>query len=627
MSSHSTDNPISLHECLLHLENQLLRQRREDGTWEGELSSGAVSTATSIVALRCMDAGKYAPLIEKGYQWLEETMLPEGAWGDTPESRSNLTATLLSVAALHTGGRVPAAARASLEKTFGGLSDTAIIRGVLSYYGTDLTFSVPILLMCAITGLIGSCKEVPRFPFELALLPQSTFKLLRLPVVSYAIPALIAVGIVRHKEDKGRWFFSLREWATDPCLRVLEKLQPANGGFLEAPPLTAFVAMSLITSGYKTHPVTDKAINYLMRAQRSDGSWPIDINLSQWVTSLAIKALGTGKAQYSGLAQLIKQRQFKEVHPFTGAAPGGWGWTHLPGSVPDADDTPGALIALYNLEPGHYTPEIGAGIAWLLGIQNSDGGIPTFCRGWGKLPFDRSAPDLSAHTFRAFQLWLPSLPVPLAQRVTRSCQRITRWLQQQQTPEGFWLPLWFGSQETPNEENPVYGTAVVLDNLGNPSAMEPSLQKVVTPMRERGIAFLLSAQNPDGGWGPAAGYPSRTTLTAKALSALCAAPLITPEAPCTETTPTTNSTAHHTICHSAQRAAQYLCHRFSQPDPPADEPIGLYFSRLWYSEALYNLTFTVHALRVAGEQICPARMCLSVAGEQSLSKWFKELSR
>ena len=39
-------------------------------------------------------------------------------------------------------------------------------------------------------------------------------------------------------------------------------------------------------------------------------------------------------------------------HPYTGAAPGGWAWTDLPGGVPDADDTPGALLALVALEPG-----------------------------------------------------------------------------------------------------------------------------------------------------------------------------------------------------------------------------------------------------------------------------------
>ena len=43
------------------------------------------------------------------------------------------------------------------------------------------------------------------------------------------------------------------------------------------------------------------------------------------------------------------------------------------------------------------------GVKWLLDLQNRDGGWPTFCRGWGKLPFDRSGADLTAHALRAIE--------------------------------------------------------------------------------------------------------------------------------------------------------------------------------------------------------------------------------
>ncbi|GIX03570.1 MAG: hypothetical protein KatS3mg113_0576 [Planctomycetaceae bacterium] len=85
----------------------------------------------------------------------------------------------------------------------------------------------------------------------------------------------------------------------------------------------------------------------------------------------------------------------------------------LPGGVPDADDTPSAILALLRLYPhakqlaAEYGQRIqravGMAIAWLLGLQNRDGGWPTFCRGWGALEFDRSAPDITAHVLRALQ--------------------------------------------------------------------------------------------------------------------------------------------------------------------------------------------------------------------------------
>ena len=48
-----------------------------------------------------------------------------------------------------------------------------------------------------------------------------------------------------------------------------------------------------------------------------------------------------------------------------------------------------------------------AGVTWLLDLQNRDGGIPTFCRGWTNLPFDRSShvtPALAAAQTRGSTL-------------------------------------------------------------------------------------------------------------------------------------------------------------------------------------------------------------------------------
>src|SRR5262249_50079555 len=99
-------------------------------------------------------------------------------------------------------------------------------------------------------------------------------------------------------------------------------------------------------------------------------------------------------------------QQTKEVHPYTGAAPGAWGWSHLPGSVPDCDDTPGAMLAL--LSTGAHWDRWGHARNWVKGLQNRDGGWPTFCRGWGKLPFDRSGTVLTAPSMRAFGALGPS---------------------------------------------------------------------------------------------------------------------------------------------------------------------------------------------------------------------------
>src|SRR5205807_6954399 len=136
--------------------------------------------------------------------------------------------------------------------------------------------------------------------------------------------------------------------------------------------------------------------------------------------------------------------------------------------------------ALNRLLRGSQQPKFAAsGLRWLLSLQNRDGGMPTFCRGWGRLPFDRSGCDLTANALRAFSHWArrkrptsmtKALLHPQENRsveikgskTARAIKKGLRYIARHQRPDGSWLPLWFGNQHAPNEENPTYGTARVL---------------------------------------------------------------------------------------------------------------------------------------------------------------------
>ena len=98
-------------------------------------------------------------------------------------------------------------------------------------------------------------------------------------------------------------------------------------------------------------------------------------------------------------------------------------------------------------------------------------------------------------------------------------------------------------------------------------------------MLESGCSYLLKVQNPDGGWGGAEGLPSRVTFTAKAVAAL------------TQWKGTPEGILENGL--AGLEAAGKNGHLLD------DEPIGLYFARLWYSEDMYNLTFTLDALKKA----------------------------
>lgn len=564
-------NVEKIDAIISDLTERLKAQRKKGQMWRGELSSSAISTSVAAFALHKIDAERYRQRIDQAVEWLLSTMAEDGSWGDSPESPSNMTATLLSYTSLYAQGRAPEQTKRYLERRFGGIDDEHIVRGVLEYYGKDLTFSVPILVMCALAGILKKWDRIPQFPFELTILPQRFFRFLQLPVVSYAIPALIAVGIVRFRRGRQGIFSPVREAFVPKCMRVLTSLQPENGGFLEAAPLTAFVSMCLCEADMREHTVVRKAAEFLYDTQREDGAWPIDTDLASWVTALAVKALGEDAEEREFLIEKIRSNAFKEKHYFTGAQAGGWGWSDRPGAAPDGDDTSGALVALHTLSRGKYCDEVGAGVEWLMALQNNDGGMPTFCKGWGKLPFDRSSADISAHALLAMELWMDHLPEKIQRRAKRSIERMIGWMSREQAEDGSWTPLWFGDQGADDERSPVYGTATAVEYLSQ------SKNKAVGPLIERGAKFLTGAQNDDGGWGGARGVESKVTLTARALSALASI-----------------ESADREV---VERGFDYIYRAWQRGDMYRAEPIGLYFARLWYSEPMYNMTFVLMAMK------------------------------
>jgi squalene-hopene/tetraprenyl-beta-curcumene cyclase len=576
----------------------LLSERLPEGHWTGELSTSALSTATAVSALALVDrqtsSQDHAGLIAAGLAWLAGHQNPDGGWGDTVKSISNISTSMLGRAAFHLAGAAQHyASNLRCAETYlrehCGTTPEAQAEAIRCRYGKDRTFAVPILTTCALAGLV-SWNEVAPLPFELACFPQAWFRFLRLPVVSYALPALIAIGqaVYDHRPPRNPLVRLVRRLARRKSLRVLERIQPSSGGFLEAIPLTSFVTLSLASIGLARHPVAQKGVEFLDSAVRSDGSWAIDSNLATWATTLAVNALAAADElrnldRRAALHGWLTRQQFREWHPFTGAQPGGFGWTPLPGSLPDADDTPGAILALCRLErsegsqlpPGESWHGRELACNWLLALQNRDGGWPTFCRGWGALPFDRSGTDLTAHSIRAFAQIGSQEPAH-----DRAIARGFAFLARQQRPDGSWLPLWFGNQHARNDENPTYGTTRVL-------AAYRDLDRMSAAPARRGLAWLLAAQNADGGWGGAAGVPSSIEETALAVEVLQGAG---PEA--------TDAVNH---------GLSWLIGQVEAGGLNRPTPIGFYFAKLWYFEKLYPIIFTVAALGRALRKLAPHR--------------------
>lgn len=693
-----------LQRALASARAALLAERGPHSHWEGGLSSSALSTATAVTALELWQRhARERPAvngqqlaIESGLKWLGEHQNADGGWGDTTLSFSNISTTALCWAAF---GAVPGAElrwpetvrraeawlvekcsvcraqssdpkpmpSATLKENWMGntehsttssqpnlkpqtpnpkLETRQLISAIIARYGKDRTFSVPILTMCALAGRLGEGKAawggVIQLPFELAALPQKFFATLKLPVVSYALPALIAIGRVRHHHlpTRNPLLRLLRDRARAKTLRVLERIQPPNGGFLEATPLTSFVTMSLAGSELADHPVARRGVSFLLKSARPDGSWPIDTNLATWVTTLAVNALGPSihgvmsAEERRRILDWLLAQQYRTEHPYTGAAPGGWAWTDLPGGVPDADDTAGALLALKVLSEGgmrnaeceirsvtsggdggthdaapathsarrtvystrtpepHVQEAAMAGVKWLLDLQNRDGGIPTFCRGWTNLPFDRSSPDITAHAVRAWLAWRDNMPPDLQKRIDLASRKSVTYFAKSMQKDESWLPLWFGNQHLPAEANAAYGTSRTLKAFVVAMTCGATQTQVPRILYNACVSWAARNQSSSSGWGKAASGTASVVETALVIEALAEATQLSE--------PRALASLEHGI--------GWLLSRVEDGSWTQPEPIGFYFAKLWYYERLYPMVFTVAALEAV------ARLDATAAG-------------
>ena len=604
----------------------LLDERTDEGHFTGELSASALSTATAVSALsfylnrKTLAADQRQTIeqtVEASIKWILHQQNEDGGWGDTDKNYSNISTTMLVEAAFAAAG-VTAKHLPAIEIARQYVNAQGGVEALRERYGTDKTFAVPILANCAMAGIVP-WKEVSALPFEAACVPQRFYNLMQLPVVSYAIPALVAIGQCKFVNDPP-WDpirKTIRSLAIGRSLNVLEKMQPASGGYLEAIPLTSFVAMALIESGRCDCGVVENSIRFLLESMRHEDEsccWPIDTNLATWGTTLAINGIANDTETFSQIVLAdpkgwhqcftwVLSCQNRSVHPFTGAAPGGWGWTDLSGAVPDADDTPGALIALKHIYDLIRAPEFrpalpeacrtdfgeefeqqiisaaDAGLKWLVDLQNRDRGWPTFCKGWGKLPFDRSGADLTAHAIRALHAWKA---VPMSDispdRIDGAVNRGFEFLRQKQHSEGYWLPLWFGNQDFPDDINPCYGTAKVLQAYIDCNLLD-------TRPAQIGLKWLVDHQNDDDGFGGGPSVQWNDVLLGSSTveeTALCAEALLGSVDPLHQD--------------GAQRAVDWLDRAVRSDSIGTFNPIGFYFAKLWYHEKLYPLVFSIAAL-------------------------------
>ncbi len=336
------------------------------GHWIGGLASSPFATATAISALAL--AERHAPMTARGrfvdefresrlselliasVHWLARQQNPDGGWGDTDKSVSNIGTTMLVRAAFQLTG-VPAADPGMLDAADAYIERCGGTAAVRRYFGRDKTMSSAILANCALAELVW-WRYVPELAFELICLPRKLWLRAHLPVVSWGIPLFVAVGQARYHYRKP-WNPIIRLVRGRCRHKSLQTITPASGedGFLDSIPLTSFLVMSLVSSGRSHHPAAESGMKFLLDHVGSDGSWSMGVSMSLRDTALAISALSAGGEDLRTLKCLdwLLAAQHDAVEPLTGAPDGGWSWTDAASAVANTSDTATALIAL-----GHW---------------------------------------------------------------------------------------------------------------------------------------------------------------------------------------------------------------------------------------------------------------------------------
>jgi squalene-hopene/tetraprenyl-beta-curcumene cyclase len=228
--------------------------------------------------------------------WLSEHQNADGGWGDTTLSKSNLSTTLLCWSALHIGvGRARAVSDEWIIAHVGSLEPQSHRQGRHHplRQGQDLLRAHPHALhACAARWEKTAGVTSSRCPSSSPLCRAPGSAPSACPWSVTPCPRSSPSAHAFHHAAPA-WWNPLR-WLralTWPRIRpMLQTLQPASGGYLEATPLTSFVTMALAGAGQLDHPCLPLAVEFLTRSMREDGSWPIDTNLATWGTTLSIRA-------------------------------------------------------------------------------------------------------------------------------------------------------------------------------------------------------------------------------------------------------------------------------------------------------------------------------------------------
>ena len=466
-----------------------------DGSWAGAVDSGCYPSQLALFARRFVDPAP-SDWDEVG-AWVAEKQKADGSWGSAWAHHGAIGMELDAVVAQQVRRNTITSVLAL--KLVGGFH-SSVERGEAWLRGHQSVTRDPLDdFLEAILGLRP--WQRPKARDYLRVLSadfETTFPPWMVDLIAGATLAAAA-----HDERRG---LSPLTWLTRRKMAaLLLDRQLEDGSWFGTVDQTVYALLGLFLSG-RTPTPEKLARAFESLGRRRDASRRIvrRNSIPVWDTVRSLLALarsGLDSRDPCVARALAYLRLAANEH-------GLWGSSPEVKSYPDCDDTSLAFLALTTFRLADRTHP---SLRWLLKMQNSDGGWAAFMHnsrrtGQEELE-DGSTPDVTAHVLQA-------LSAAGYTRRDAAVRRALDYLQKAQEPDGSWYGRWGVCY--------IYGTASVLEALRSfvdGADHEPFLRK--------GIGWLESIQNADGGWGehPSSYYrkgylPSRSSFASQTASAL-----------------------------------------------------------------------------------------------------------
>ncbi len=508
----------------------LLQMQSTEGWWSGELETNVTMTAEHVLLCRFLGlplddlrSGAIAHMLHHQRE--------DGSWALYYDGPADLSTTIEAYVALKVLGveMLSEPMRAALEviQRGGGVTNARVFTKIwLALFGAYPWSGVPSLP----PELVDFPLWMPFNLYDFACWARGTVAPLTVVVSKRPVRELgLDVGEIfapgTHREatrvtGRRHWLMYVeklqklyerlprqprREQARQRVAQWVIDRQEADGSWGGIQPPWVYSLIALNVMGYPLdHPVMRKGIEGMRRFIIDDAEgWRFQACMSPvWDTAWAVRALALGgldgshPAMRRAVTWLLREQ-------IPDDAPGDWrmkcaetrgnGWAFEfdNDAYPDIDDTTIVVLAL--LEGGDRVATAKAcerARRWTLAMDSRNGAWAAFDRDntrdlLYRMPFsdfgamiDPPTEDVTAHVLEM----LAALGYGLDNRYVR---RGLEYLRSTQRPRGSWYGRW--------GVNHVYGTWCVISAL---AALGTGQDMV-----ERAVAWLISVQNPDGGWG------------------------------------------------------------------------------------------------------------------------------